>query len=596
MSVSLSPLAGAGWQFFDDNGVPLAGGLLYTYAAGTTTPVATYTSDNGVTPNSNPIVLDSAGRTPSEVWLTDSAEYKIAVYTSTNLLIRTWDDIAGINDFSALTTALAAPTGANTIGFIQAGVNAVARNVANKLRDIVSVKDFGAVGDGLTDDTLAIQAAIDALATSGKRLYFPRGTYLVSDANADNACLLIRYPIQILGDGPFYTAIKPAAGVAGTVNTITFSPDTGYAPDFTSVEKIFIGDPNTGTRQGAHGLFLSTQLAGQNLPKFTVRDCYIGQGGGYAIYHLNVTVNNVNGGLYASLFENSSLRGGIRLENSGDSIVVRNNILAGTGTGVYAALVPGASLLSILDNNITTNQSAIVILSGMRVNILRNNIEHYVAGSSSNSVIDVISSGGTYVAGVIQQNLIAIFGATDATTLITLREARGTLIQDNVFLSGIAGKTAITLSNTCVDIRIGANSYNSAIATSGTKVNDLGASGTMGIKKSISLLNSWVTQTAADTPSYSKDLSGDVIIEGAIKSGTTTPGTVLFQLPAGYRPATGTVRRFNAYSVGGSGAEFGYFLIDDAGNVTIEDGGNVLFILSGAVFRAATAADSVSPE
>ena len=326
-----------------------------------------------------------------------------------------------------------------------------------------------------------------------------------------------------------------------------------------------------------------------------MRDCYIAQGGGYAIYHLNNAANNVNGGLFAALFENNSLRGGIRLENSGDSIVVRNNILAGTGTGVYAALVAGASLLSILDNNITTNQSAIIVLSGMRVNILRNNIEHYVPGASSNAVIDVVSSGGTYVAGVIQQNLIAIFGSTDATSLITLREARGTLIQDNVFLSGIAGKTAITLSNTCVDIRVGANSYNAAIATSGTKVNDLGT-GTMGVKKTITLQNGWVEQTTFDTPTYSKDLSGNVVIEGAIKNGVTTPGTLLFQLPVGARPAVGTVKRFNAYSVGGSGAEFGYFLIDELGSATIQDGGNILLILSGAIFRASTGADSVSPE
>ena len=62
MSVSLSNLAGAGRQFFTDSGTPLSGGLLYTYAAGTTTPQTTYTSGTGVTPNSNPIVLNSAGR------------------------------------------------------------------------------------------------------------------------------------------------------------------------------------------------------------------------------------------------------------------------------------------------------------------------------------------------------------------------------------------------------------------------------------------------------------------------------------------------------------------------------------------------------
>ena len=69
MTVYLSSLAGAGAQFFDGSGVPLAGGLIYTYAAGTTTPQITYTSSSGNVPNSNPIVLNSSGRTDNEIWL-----------------------------------------------------------------------------------------------------------------------------------------------------------------------------------------------------------------------------------------------------------------------------------------------------------------------------------------------------------------------------------------------------------------------------------------------------------------------------------------------------------------------------------------------
>jgi hypothetical protein len=62
-------------------------------------------------------------------------------------------------------------------GFIQAGTGAVQRTVESKLQDVVSVKDFGAVGDGVTNDTAAIQAAINACA--GKTVYFPDGTYIV---------------------------------------------------------------------------------------------------------------------------------------------------------------------------------------------------------------------------------------------------------------------------------------------------------------------------------------------------------------------------------------------------------------------------------
>ena len=74
-------------------------------------------------------------------------------------------------------------------GFIQAGLNAVQRSTESKLQDVVSVKDFGAVGDGVTDDTAAIQAAINSFPVVGTslditfrkgELYFPTGTYKIT--------------------------------------------------------------------------------------------------------------------------------------------------------------------------------------------------------------------------------------------------------------------------------------------------------------------------------------------------------------------------------------------------------------------------------
>ena len=79
-------------QFFDANGAPLAGGLLYTYEAGSTTPLASYTDSTGNFANTNPIVLDSRGE--ANVWL-GAASYKFALYDSTNVLIWTVDNITG---------------------------------------------------------------------------------------------------------------------------------------------------------------------------------------------------------------------------------------------------------------------------------------------------------------------------------------------------------------------------------------------------------------------------------------------------------------------------------------------------------------------
>jgi hypothetical protein len=102
-AVSLSPVAGAGWQFFDNNGNPLSGGKLFTYAAGTTTNQATYTSSSGNTAHTNPIVLDSAGRVSGgEVWLTNGQSYKFLLKTSADVQLWSADNISGINDFTSL--------------------------------------------------------------------------------------------------------------------------------------------------------------------------------------------------------------------------------------------------------------------------------------------------------------------------------------------------------------------------------------------------------------------------------------------------------------------------------------------------------------
>jgi hypothetical protein len=96
MTVNISAFGGVGWQFFDNNGVILSGGLIYTYAAGTTTPQATYTTSTGNIAHTNPIVLDSAGRVPGgEIWLTMGSNYKFVLKTSAAVTIATFDNIYG---------------------------------------------------------------------------------------------------------------------------------------------------------------------------------------------------------------------------------------------------------------------------------------------------------------------------------------------------------------------------------------------------------------------------------------------------------------------------------------------------------------------
>jgi hypothetical protein len=112
---NLSAFAGAGTQFFDDNGIPLVAGKLYTYASGTTTPLATYTTSAGTVANTNPIILNAGGRTPNEIWLATGVLFKFVLKTSTDVLIGTYDGIPSVNDPFGIYSQLGSVAGTNAI-------------------------------------------------------------------------------------------------------------------------------------------------------------------------------------------------------------------------------------------------------------------------------------------------------------------------------------------------------------------------------------------------------------------------------------------------------------------------------------------------
>lgn len=275
MAVNLSFIGGAGWQFFDDNGDPLSGGKIYTYAAGTTTPLATYTTRTGLIANTNPIILDAAGRTPQQVWSTEGLLYKYVVATSSDVVIRTWDNIGGSIVASDLATDLAS-TADNTkgdalIGFKQSNAsgfaaNATARTVNTKFQEIVSAKDFGAVGDGIVDDTTALQNALDYVCYTAKcRLYIPAGIYRITRT------LQVGYgttggtvtgngfvSADIFGDGAKFRAETQFTGTA-IVSSQTNSPAINFQQNLGSVVRdiAFLGANYTylqTNRMGAWGL------------------------------------------------------------------------------------------------------------------------------------------------------------------------------------------------------------------------------------------------------------------------------------------------------------------------------------------------------
>jgi Pectate lyase superfamily protein len=171
------------------------------YIAGTL-GAATLYSDNGVTPLANPFLSSATGRID---FYAANGRYDVVV-SKVGYLTVTISDIE-LDD-------LLAPSGSNSVGYLPAGTGAVATTVQTKLRESVSVKDFGAVGDGVANDTAAIQAAIVAVnVAGGGELLIPEGTYKVTSS-------ITLYPnVTIFG----YAATLAWSGSAAPVLTSSTS-------------------------------------------------------------------------------------------------------------------------------------------------------------------------------------------------------------------------------------------------------------------------------------------------------------------------------------------------------------------------------------
>ncbi len=177
--MNLSPLPIQ--KFFDNNGRPLTGGLLYTYVAGTTTKIATYTDDTGATQNTNPVVLDYRGE--ARVWLDPTLSYKFTLSPEGDTdpptrPIWTVDNIASGITLAALTQQIVGrilwpPTTEETSAGI--AITTYAYPPGHWFR-------YGVIGDGNgsgggTNDAAAIQASLNLLRDYGVQPIIPRSTY-----------------------------------------------------------------------------------------------------------------------------------------------------------------------------------------------------------------------------------------------------------------------------------------------------------------------------------------------------------------------------------------------------------------------------------
>lgn len=184
--------------FYDRDGQPLDDGNIYIGVANLdpiTNPLQVYYDEALTITASQPLVTSGGyvyrNGTPAQLYV-NASDFSITVNDKKNLFIYNFPEGTGIGAGAASLEYDPPFTGALTSGY----------TVAEKLEQYVSVKDFGAVGDGVTNDSAAIQAAIDAFKpasgsdpVTGRVVFFPSGTYLI------NSSVVTYSGIQLVGEG-----------------------------------------------------------------------------------------------------------------------------------------------------------------------------------------------------------------------------------------------------------------------------------------------------------------------------------------------------------------------------------------------------------
>jgi len=206
--------------------------------------------------------------------------------------------------------------------------NAVSTNVEEKLAQYVSVKDFGALGDGVTDDTAALQAAIDAVhATGGGTIFFPTGTYMITMVNAYAG---------IIFQGNGAAVIKRPPNQPNFTRTFTFDATTVWSESYDSPPVQFLDLIIDGNRdnQGAydayqqeqsHLIFLVGDAAKAGRLRAIVEGCTLINcvADAISVYHnVDVAVNDC--------FVSNCFRGGFVLTGGYTKFRVNNLVIRGT--------------------------------------------------------------------------------------------------------------------------------------------------------------------------------------------------------------------------------------------------------------------------
>lgn len=358
-------------------------------------------------------------------------------------------NIKTINGNSILGSGDLTVAGGSTT-FIAAGIGAVSRTMQDKVRDVVSVKDYGALGDGVTSDFAACQLAINAVAAAGGgAVYFPSGKYKFT-----SPLVLPNSNITLYGDGP-------SSIITGAGTLITY-PSSPYNGTNVVVQNIY----DLSFEQSADGVCIQMQQTWDSIGKVgpEISRCYFSHLSSSTTSAISIQIT----GVWAANINNCFFVGkgagggpttgiggyGIRITpgvtSSGSimNVLIANNTFvtlafpvymdARSGSGGSPGLIEG---IKITGNNMAAGNVAITTNQTLATTITGNQLSDYYQGMQSTNDFDMSIVGNSEITGVYSGiNLVAGSGGN-----IT---ERITITGNNI--SGAAG-VGVRLSNVTAD-------------------------------------------------------------------------------------------------------------------------------------------------
>jgi hypothetical protein len=216
-SVLLSPV-GNGQQFFNNNGIPNAGGLIYTYQAGSSTLLSTYTTVNGNIANTNPIVLDAYGRTPSEIWMQTGFSYKLVIQTASAVTLQTLDNLYPILQSASTTTS---PFTAGMIIIWSGSIGSIPTGwlICDGTNSTPDLRNRFIIGAGSTYPVYATGGSADSVVVSHTHTYTGQTEFMYAGINATHKHSMNTYLGNLGGSNTAYVGDNSGAGPGAAIDT-----------------------------------------------------------------------------------------------------------------------------------------------------------------------------------------------------------------------------------------------------------------------------------------------------------------------------------------------------------------------------------------